>query len=403
MADRIKTLIAVDADVDSRGVQSLLEDVPSIRIVGVINGLEESWRTLQETKPDLLIVACAGYSDRALYFIDSAVKQEPERAVVVVSTGSPNGFIRRVFESGADDLLALPEEPDRIAFAIEKALARRRGAAVASGVALAPMICVLGPKGGTGKTLISTNLTVALASAGHKPILIDLDLQFGDVGLALGIRPDKTIYDLARSAGSIDADKIGDYLMSHSSGARVLLAPTRPDQASTVTVDFLRDVFTVLRTMSDHVIVDTPPGFTPEVIAAIDSSTDVIVVGMLDSLSLKNTKLGLETLELMGYDPNRIALILNRADTRVGITREDVEVIIGRAPEVFIPSDRQIPISINDGQPIVLQEERSEVARAFRALARMYGGEDSTRPEPAAGSMNGSESAAPKRRFAWRS
>jgi len=181
MADRIKTLIAVDADVDSHGVQSLLEDVPSLHIVGVINGLEESWRTLQETKPDLLIVACAGYSDRALYFIDSAVKQEPGRAVVVVSTGSPNGFIRRVFESGADDLLALPEEPDRIAFAIEKALARRRGAAVASGVALAPMICVLGPKGGTGKTLISTNLTVALASAAHKPILIDLDLQFGDV------------------------------------------------------------------------------------------------------------------------------------------------------------------------------------------------------------------------------
>jgi len=402
MADRIKTLIAIDAEVDGHAVQSLLEDVPSLNIVGVINGLEESWRALQEGKPDLLIVACAGYSDRALYFIDSAVKQESERAVVVVSTGSPNGFVRRVFEAGADDLLALPEEPDRVAFALEKAMARRRGAAVASGVALAPMICILGPKGGTGKTLISTNLTVALASAGHKPILVDLDLQFGDVGLALGIRPDKTIYDLARSAGSIDADKVGDYLMSHSSGARVLLAPTRPDQASAVTVDFLRDVFTVLRTMADHVIVDTPPGFTPEVIAAIDNSTDVVIVGMLDSLSLKNTKLGLETLELMGFDPNRISLVLNRADTRVGITREDVDVIIGRAPEVFIPSDRQIPISVNDGQPIVLQEERSEAARAFRALAEMYAG-DSTRPEPAAASMNGSDSPAPKRRFAWRS
>src|SRR5207248_11796343 len=114
------------------------------------------------------------------------------------------------------------------------------------------------------------------------------------------------------------------YLIRHESGLDVLLAPTRPDQASAVTVDFLRDVFSTLRAMSDYVIVDTPPGFTPEVIAAIDSSSDVCMIGMLDSLSLKNTKLGLDTLELMGFDPTHIALVLNRADTRVGITREDV-------------------------------------------------------------------------------
>ena len=223
-------------------------------------------------------------------------------------------------------------------------------------------------------------------------MLVDLDLQFGDVGLSMGIRPDKTIYDLARSAGTLDTEKLDAYLMKHSSGARVLLAPTRPDQASAVTVDFLRDVFAVLRTMSDYVIVDTPPGFTPEVIAAIDSSSDICLVGMLDSLSLKNTKLGLETLELMGFDPTHIALVLNRADTRVGITREDVDLIIGRAPEVFIPSDRQIPISINEGQPLVLQEERSEVGRAFRALARLYSEELAGAPEPVTTSANNGSS-----------
>ena len=403
MADAIKGLVAVDTGVDSHSVQSALAQVPGLELVGVISGLEESWRTLQETRPELLMVACAGYSDRALYFIDSAVKQEPERPVVVFATGSPNGFIRRVFESGAEDFLTLPDEPDRIRFALEKAIARRLGATVASGIALAPMICVLGPKGGTGKTLVSTNLAVALAAAGGKPVLVDLDLQFGDVGLALGIRPDKTIYDLARSAGTLDTEKLDAYLMKHSSGARILLAPTRPDQASAVTVDLLRDVFSTLRAMSDSVIVDTPPGFTPEVIAAIDSCTDVCLVGMVDSLSLKNTKLGLETLELMGFDPTRISLVLNRADTRVGITREDVDLIIGRAPEIFIPSDRQIPISINDGVPIVLHEERSEAGRAFRALARLYSDETPTAPEPTNVSPNGSKKGAPKRRFAWRS
>jgi pilus assembly protein CpaE len=150
--------------------------------------------------------------------------------------------------------------------------------------------------------------------------------------------------------------------------------------------------------MCDYVIVDTPPGFTPEVIAAIDLSSDVCIVGMLDSLSLKNTKLGLETLELMGYDPDHITLVLNRADTRVGITLEDVDAIIGRPPQVFIPSDRQIPISVNDGTPIVIQEERSEAARAFQKLAERYL-EEAPIALPEEKPTTGSS----KRRFAWRS
>ena len=398
MAAAIHALVAVESGVDTHEIQMMLPDESAVEIVGIINGLEESWRTLQETAPDLLIVACQGYSDRALYFIDASVKQQPERPVVVLTTGSPNGFVRRVFESGADDILTLPEAPERLSFALEKAVARRRGAAVASGIALAPMICVLGPKGGTGKTLVSTNLSVALARRGNRVVLVDLDLQFGDVGLALGLRPDKTIHDLVRSGGSLDEDKLRAYLVRHESGLDVLLAPTRPDQASTVTVDLLRDVFTTLRATSDFVIVDTPPGFTPEVIAAIDSSSDVCIVGMLDSLSLKNTKLGLETLELMGYDPGRIALVLNRADTRVGITHEEVELIIGRAPEVFIPSDRRIPISVNEGTPIVASEERSEAASSFEQLATHYlEGEPDEQPvdEPVVAGNR-------KRRFAWR-
>jgi pilus assembly protein CpaE len=399
MAAAIHALVAVDAGIDTHEIQMMLPDGGDIEVVGIINGLDESWRTLQETAPDLLIVACVGYSDRALYFIDSAVKQQPDRPVVVLTTGSPNGFVRRVFESGADDILTLPEAPEDISFALEKAVARRRGAAVASGIALAPMVCVLGPKGGTGKTLVSTNLSVALARRGQRTALVDLDLQFGDIGLALGLRPDKTIYDLAQSGGSLDEDKLRDYLIRHSSGLGVLLAPTRPDQASAITVDFLRDVFTTLRAMSDYVVVDTPPGFTPEVISAIDSSTDICLVGMLDSLSLKNTKLGLETLELMGYAPDRISLVLNRADTRVGITHEEVELIIGRMPEVLIPSDRRIPVSVNEGVPIVSSDERSEMAEAFEQLADRYTEEGEQQEEL----VLETATAPRKRRFAWRS
>jgi pilus assembly protein CpaE len=400
MADRIHALVAVDTGVDGVQLQASIPEASNIDVIGVIEGLDESWQTLQDTSPDLVIVACAGYSDRALHFIDSAVKQARERPIVVLTSGSPNGFVRRVFESGADDIVTMPESPERVAFTVMKALARRQGAAVASGVALGAMICVLGPKGGTGKTLTATNLVVALAMRGERAVIIDLDLQFGDVGLALGLRPDKTIYDLARSGGSLDAEKLDAYLVTHSSGARALLAPTRPDQASAVSVDFLRDIFTTLRTTNDFLIVDTPPGFTPEVIAAIDSSSDVCLVGMLDSLSLKNTKLGLETLDLMGYDPDRVSILLNRSDTRVGITHEDVDAIIGKSPSIFVPSDRQIPISVNDGEPIVLSDERTEAARAFRLLADLYTDHQPVIETPAEAELLPEQK--PRRRFAWR-
>jgi pilus assembly protein CpaE len=302
------------------------------------------------------------------------VKQRPDRPVVVLATGSPNGFVSRVFEAGADDILTLPQAPPDVGFALQKAVARKQGAAVGTGVALSPMICVLGPKGGTGKTLTSCNLAVSLAEAGHKVAIVDLDLQFGDVGLALGLAPDKTIYDLAKSGGSLDTEKIEAYLVSHVSGVRVLMAPTRPDHAGVITTEFLREVYVHLRNCNDYLIVDTPPGFTPEVIASIDSSSHVCMVGMLDSLSLKNTKLGLETLAMMGYESDRTRLVLNRADSRVGITRDDVVSIVGRTPDIAVPSDRDIPRSINEGEPIVRAKTKSEAAKAFRSLASMYDG-----------------------------
>src|SRR5215218_2563863 len=373
MTDSIKTLIALDEGVDAEVVRAALPEGQSdIQIVGLVHGLDETWRILQETTTDLLVIACAGHSDRALFLVDAAVKQRPERPVVVLSEGSANGFIRRLFEAGADDIVLLPEPADRVRFTLEKALARKQGSAVATGIAVAPMICILGPKGGSGKTVTASNLTVGLAMAGYSVALVDLDLQFGDVGLALGLTPEKTIYDLAKSGGSIDAEKIDAYLTEHESGARVLLAPTRPDHATVVTVDFLRDVYAALRRSFDYVVVDTPPGFTPEVIASIDSSTHICLVGMLDALSLKNTKLALETLDLMGYDREQICLVLNRADSHVGIERDDVTAVIGRTPDVMVPSDREIARSVNDGNPIVLAHQRSEAARAFQELVSYF-------------------------------
>jgi pilus assembly protein CpaE len=371
-AGHIKTLVALEAGTSREVVQAALPSSGEIDVVGLVEGFEETWSMLQGTPNDLLVIACTGFSERALFLIDGAVKQRPDRPVVVLCAGSSNGFVQRAFDAGADDFVAIPETPERVQFSLQKAVARKRGAAVASGVALAPMICILGPKGGTGKTLTAANLAFALFEAGKRVVIVDLDLQFGDVGLALGLAPDRTIYDLAKSGGTLDPEKLDAYLMEHQSGIRALLAPTRPDQASVITVEFLRDVYANLRSTYDYVVVDTPPGFTPEVIAAIDSSSHICMVGMLDALSLKNTKLGLETLELMAYDRARVHLVLNRADTRVGITHEDVQAIVGRSPDVLVPSNRDIPRAVNEGLPITASDPKSDAARAFRSLASLY-------------------------------
>ena len=371
MTRPIKALVAVDGGVTHELLDQSLPLQTDIQIVGLVHGLEDAWTTLQETPTDLLVVACAGYSERALYLVDGAVKQRPNRPVVVLVESSPNGFFKRAFEAGADDVLVLPEAPQKVAFSLQKAMARKAGIAGAGGVAQASLICVLGPKGGTGKTLTSTNLAVVLAQKGENVVLVDLDLQFGDVGLCLGLAPTATIHDLAKAGSSLDTDKVTSYLVTHESGLRVLLAPTRPDQAAAVTVEFLRELYPILRSLAGYVIVDTPPGFTPEVIATIDMSTDICMVGMLDSLSLKNTKLGLETLELMGYADSHIRLVLNRAHSRVGITSEDVVAIIGREPDTLVPSDREIPTATTEGTPIVLARSNSEAAGAFRALAEL--------------------------------
>jgi pilus assembly protein CpaE len=372
VASGIRTLVVLDAGLSHDQVLSALPEDANVDIVSVVEGMDAAGRALESTDCDVLVIACEGYSDRVLFLIESAVNQDSERPVIVLSQGSSNGFVHRVFEAGAEDILMLPQSSQTVSFTIQKSLARRGGARV-RGSNPGRLIVVLGPKGGTGKTLTSTNLAVAMQNEGERVAIVDLDLQFGDIALCMGLPPGKTIYDMAAS-GPVDASTLDAHLATHASGVRALLAPNRPDQASGVSVEAVREVYALLREQFDAVIVDTPPGFTPEVIASIDLSTDLVMVGMLDTLSLKNTKLGLETLELMGYNPEHIRLVLNRAHSRVGISTADVGSVLGRPPDVLVPSDREIPRSVNEGVPIVTTQPQSVAAVAFRQLAAFYTG-----------------------------
>ena len=380
----VKALLAIEPGVDAEQVQESLPDDPEFTIVAVATNADDTIRSLGDSHVDILLVACAGYSDRALLLLEAVGKHSPDLHVMVLGHGSPNGFLRRAFEAGADDIVMLPATRDQVRFEIHKLIARKQGADTPVSADTSRLVCVLGPKGGTGKTLTATNLAVSLAQRGERVALVDLDRQFGDVALCLGLPPERTVYDLAQSPGALDYDKLDAFLATHTSGVRTLIAPRRPDQASAVGAELLREVYAILRSTFDWVVVDTPPGFTAEVITSIDSSTDVVMVGMLDSLSLKNTKLGLETLELMKYDPDRVYLLLNRAHSRVGISQSDVEAVLGRSPDILIPSDREIPRTVNEGIPIVIARPQSEPAEAYGQLAELLAEPVSAGHEPVA-------------------
>jgi pilus assembly protein CpaE len=381
MSRPIQAAIALDGIEDRERIEAVVLRLEGVEVAGMMDSGYDGFAGIPEPEADVLVLACGPASHDALESVGAAVRGRPNRPVVVLFDGAPNGLVDKMFEVGAADIFALPASgeqgdwrlvTDQLAFTIQKAVARKSGARAAAGAEASRMVCVLGPKGGSGKTLTAANLAVALAADGQRVVAVDLDLQFGDLGLAMGLQPKQTIYDLARSSGSLDTDKVESYLARHVSGVGVLLAPTRPDHASAVSPEFLRQLYPVVREMSDYVIVDTPTGFTPEVISAIDASSDVCMVGALDTLALKNTKLGIETLALMGYDQERVTFVLNRADSEVGLSGEAAASVVGRHPDVLVPSHRDVVRAINSGTPVALTPSGSGAGIAFHHLGRLY-------------------------------
>lgn len=378
MARRITAVVAHDESVAAELIGDHIADDAGIELVEVFDSLRPPQEVLRNSDADLLLVACREGSPEALELVAWWHGARIGRPVLVLSHGGDHGFVQQAFTAGADDLIVLNPGPyvsDQsrrdVEFAIRKAVARSQTAGDRAPDA-GTLISVLGSKGGVGKTVTATNLSAMLTRLGRRTALIDLDLQFGDVGLALGLVPETTLFDLAVSGGGLDSEKLDDFMLRHPSGLRVLAAPARPDQAASVTVEMLTDVYALLRNEYDFVVVDTPPAFSPEVIATVDVASWVCMVGMFDALSLKNTRLGLETLDLMSYPQDRVRVVLNRAGTNTGISESDAIAVLGRRPDVLVPSDREVVRSINDGEPVVNSAPRSDAGRAFQGLVELF-------------------------------
>ncbi len=235
------------------------------------------------------------------------------------------------------------------------------------------VVTVFSAKGGCGKTTLATNLAAAIADSGKGSVaLLDLDLAFGDVSIALQLFPSHTIADAVPIGEDLDGPALMSLLTSHRSGLKALVAPMEPSAADSIDVTLVTRILDLLREEFDYVIVDSPPALDDNVLAAFDRSDVVALLATLDIPALKNLKLTLETLELISFPRDRLKIVLNRADSKVGLALSEVEKTL-KAPIVAqIPSSRDVPASTNRGVAIVTDDPKSPVSLAIRKFIDEY-------------------------------
>jgi pilus assembly protein CpaE len=235
------------------------------------------------------------------------------------------------------------------------------------------IVTVFSAKGGCGKTTLATNMAAVLADRGRREVaLVDLDLAFGDVAIALQLFPAHTIADAVPLGENLDFGALQSLLTPHSPGLTTLVAPVEPGTAEGIPARLVSRILEVLRDHFDYVIVDTPPAFDDHVLTAFDLSDVVALIATLDIPALKNLKLTLETMDLLNYPRDRWRIVLNRADSKVGLAIHEVEKSLRTPTAGQIPSSRDVPAAINRGVPIVLDDPRHSVSLAIKHFAENY-------------------------------
>lgn len=232
------------------------------------------------------------------------------------------------------------------------------------------MIAVASAKGGIGRTVIAVNLAVALSKNNRLKIsILDGDFQFGDVGLAMDLHPTFTVKDVVDSLETMDRHTLPSYLIHHSSGVRVLAAPERPEHAELVTPEVVNTVCDLLLLQHDYVIADTGVGLQEQSLALIEKADQVFVLTSLEMTAIKNARLMLETLDLLGLR-HKVQVVVNRSTMESVIKASDVPDILGAELPIFVPNDFQtVSQSLNIGIPFVMNQAKTDVAKSIFKMA----------------------------------
>jgi pilus assembly protein CpaE len=394
MSDQIKVLIVDDIPETRDHLSKLLGFEADMTVVGAASSGREAITLATQLLPDVVLMDINMPEMDGIAATELLSSAVPTAAVVMMSVQGEADYLRRSMLAGAREFLVKPFSSDELSASIRQVWARERdkvtrlaprpAAAPSAGTSRTPgkrgqIVAFFSPKGGVGRTTMAVNTAVsAVNDLGRKVCLVDGSFQFGDVGVMLNLNPkNMSIADLMPELpASGDFDSVDTFVVTHSSGVRVLLAPPSPEMAELVTSAGIKQILDALRADHDLVIVDCAAGITDTTLAILDSADVILAMLTLEITSIKNMRLFLEITERLGYEESKVRLVLNRADGNLGIRVADVEHSIGRRVDHTIVSDgRGVVYALNRGIPFVLTNREAQVSQDVAALARMIAGD----------------------------
>jgi pilus assembly protein CpaE len=388
-SDKIRVIIVDDIAETRENIRKLLQFENDVEVIGVARTGREGLDLAKESRPDVILMDINMPDMDGITATESIQRLVPFTKVIILSVQNDPNYMRRAMLAGARDFLTKPPSVEELTAAIRRAgtLSREerakaatsfsaQGPGTGSASSAAPMgmygkiIVVYSPKGGTGCTTTATNLAMTLHNDETPVILVDGNLQFGDVGVFLNQQSKFSIVDLAPRADELDPEIVDGVLMKHNaSGVKVLPSPIHPEYADNVTGEQFSKVLKFLCRMFSYVVVDTSSALTDITLAAIDASDILVLLTTQDIPSLKNSRLFLDLTDMLGIERRRILFAMNRFDKRIGITPERVSDNFKQEIVAVIPLDeRAVVPSVNRGLPLMLGDKSKPIARSFLAL-----------------------------------
>ncbi len=381
----IRLLIVDDISSTRDNLQKLLSFEDDIEVAGTASDGREGLEAAHRLQPDIVLTDVNMPVMDGIQLTETLASELPTSPVIIMSVQGERDYLRRAMQAGAREFLIKPFSHDELVAAIRRVyqLEQKKGTFLAKTAPAQPdapatprnsgpaeVILVFSGKGGVGKSLIATNLAVALAEqTGGRVALVDLDLQFGDIGVMLNLDHSRSITELVDGSSGIDDESVGEVLATGPSGVRVLLAPISPELADLVTADHVRAVIAELRRTFDYVIVDSASHLTEFNLEVIELAQRVLVVTALTIPAIKDAKLTLKVLESLSVDAEATMLVVNRVDGYADFNQESIEQSLRTPVAVQIPHDpRVIGDAITRGLPFVTAHPEAEVSRALREL-----------------------------------
>jgi pilus assembly protein CpaE len=305
--------------------------------------------------------------------------QFPELSVVLVGEPDPS-MVLQIMRTGIREILSHSSDPAQIRVLLERACqyhaSRRRvpeAASAPDNTRKGMVIGVFSPKGGVGKTTIATNIAVGLGQiAPMSVVIVDLDLQFGDVASGLYLNPEHTVTDAVTPAASRDTLVLKAFLTVHPASIYALCAPKTPVDADNVSAEQVTRLLEQLADEFQYVVVDTAPGLPEVGLAALEQCTDVVWVSGMDVPGIRGLRSGLDVLRQLEILPESRHVVLNMADTKLGLSVQDVEATIGAPVDVSIPRSRAVAISTNRGVPLLQDSKKDPAVKSLQSLVQRF-------------------------------